>query len=129
MRKAVLIGLPFLALGMLFLLKLVFPFILAHLYSCKFKEVTGYWCPGCGNTRFAIYLLRGDILTAIKCNYGTDIVIVTIILFYIEQLLKYFGINKNDSSTGSTLNFVKVIVVNLLSSKLCTTTPKSVSPI
>ena len=54
MRKAVLIGLPFLALGMLFLLKLVFPFILAHLYSCKFKEVTGYWCPGCGNTRFAI---------------------------------------------------------------------------
>ena len=103
MRKAVLIGLPFLALGMLFLLKLVFPFILAHLYSCKFKEVTGYWCPGCGNTRFAIYLLRGDILTAIKCNYGTDIVIVTIILFlgnsfscgydllYFEKFYTYFG--------------------------------------
>ena len=38
MRKAVLIGLPFLALGMLFLLKLVFPFILAHLYSCKLQD-------------------------------------------------------------------------------------------
>ena len=93
MRKAVLIGLPFLALGMLFLLKLVFPFILAHLYSCKFKEVTGYWCPGCGNTRFAIYLLRGDILTAIKCNYGTDIVIVTVILFFDFNTNRNYEIN------------------------------------
>lgn len=94
MRKAVLILLPFLILAMLFLLKIILPFILAHLYTCKFKEVTGYWCPGCGNTRFVIYFLRGDILTAIKCNYGTDVVIVSIIMLYIEQLLKSFGINK-----------------------------------
>ena len=106
MRKAVLIGLPFLALGMLFLLKLVFPFILAHLYSCKFKEVTGYWCPGCGITRFAI-------LTAIKCNYGTDIVIVTIILFYIEQLLKCFGINKK-LLPRKTAFWVTVLVVVMI---------------
>ena len=113
MRKAVLIGLPFLALGMLFLLKLVFPFILAHLYSCKFKEDTGYWCPGCGNTRFAIYLLRGDILTAIKCNYGTDIVIVAIILFYIEQLLKCFGINKK-LLPRKTAFWVTVLVIVMI---------------
>lgn len=94
MRKAVLLLLPFLILAMLFLLKIILPFILAHLYTCKFKEVTGYWCPGCGNTRFVIYFLRGDILTAIKCNYGTDVVIVSIIMLYIEQLLKCFGINK-----------------------------------
>ena len=33
-------------------------------------------------------------MKAIRCNYGTDVVIITVVLFYIEQLLKSFGINK-----------------------------------
>lgn len=61
----------------------------------------------------AIYLLRGDILTAIKCNYGTDIVIVTVILFYIEQLLKYFGINKK-LLPRKTAFWVTVLVVVMI---------------
>ena len=94
MKKVILILLPFLVFFALLLLKSVYPYIVAHLYSCKFKEVTGYWCPGCGNTRFVINFLNGNILKAVRCNYGTAVVIITVFLFYLEQLLKTFGINK-----------------------------------
>lgn len=94
MKKVILILLPFLVFFALLMLKSVYPYIVAHLYSCKFKEVTGYWCPGCGNTRFVINFLNGNILKAVRCNYGTAVVIITVFLFYLEQLLKTFGINK-----------------------------------
>lgn len=111
MRKAVLIGLPFLALGMLFLLKLVFPFILAHLYSCKFNGSYRILVSRLWKYKIWQYIFSEEIYwSAIKCNYGTDIVIVTIILFYIEQLLKYFGINKK-LLPRKTAFWVTVLVV------------------
>lgn len=36
---------------------------------CVFKTVTGLQCPGCGNTRAVLALMRGEILAALKCNW------------------------------------------------------------
>lgn len=36
--------------------------------GCTFRQVTGWFCPGCGGTRGLHYLLRGDILLALQHN-------------------------------------------------------------
>ena len=35
---------------------------------CLFHQITGLLCPGCGNSRAALALLRLDIGTALSCN-------------------------------------------------------------
>ncbi|HRQ87604.1 MAG TPA: DUF2752 domain-containing protein, partial [Bacteroidia bacterium] len=35
---------------------------------CAFHEVTGWHCPGCGNTRAAHALLHGDLAEALRQN-------------------------------------------------------------
>ena len=35
---------------------------------CPWRTVTGLWCPGCGLTRAAHHLLRGDVTTALRYN-------------------------------------------------------------
>jgi hypothetical protein len=36
--------------------------------GCTFRQVTGWLCPGCGGTRGVHYLLRGEILLALRHN-------------------------------------------------------------
>ena len=36
--------------------------------SCPFYRLTGLQCPGCGNSRAALALLRLDVLGALRCN-------------------------------------------------------------
>lgn len=36
--------------------------------KCPFHELTGLWCPGCGSTRAACALARGDVFDAIRHN-------------------------------------------------------------
>lgn len=35
---------------------------------CLFRRITGFLCPGCGNTRAALALLRLDVPAAIQAN-------------------------------------------------------------
>lgn len=35
---------------------------------CPIHALTGFWCPGCGSTRAADALLRGDLDRALKNN-------------------------------------------------------------
>lgn len=39
-----------------------------HSLPCVFYELTGFYCPGCGSTRFARRLLNFDIPGAFKSN-------------------------------------------------------------
>ena len=36
--------------------------------KCIFYELTGIYCPGCGNTRALYAALHGDILRSLRCN-------------------------------------------------------------
>ena len=44
-----------------------------YLPDCTFNTVTGYLCPGCGNTRSLTYLLNGDILSALGLANSANI--------------------------------------------------------
>jgi hypothetical protein len=43
--------------------------------ACAFHAATGWWCPGCGLTRAAHHLLRGDIGTALSYHALVPIVL------------------------------------------------------
>ena len=56
-----------------------------YLPDCTFNTVTGYLCPGCGNTRSLTYLLNGDILSALRCNVTIPFLGMLLVLLYIEN--------------------------------------------
>ena len=53
---------------------------------CSFYSLTGYWCPGCGNTRSAEALLHGHILSSVRNNPLLPLLLLVLILAYIENL-------------------------------------------
>lgn len=51
-----------LCVGMYFVLRNIFDFdLIDYTNGCVFNKMTGYYCPGCGGTRAAFALLRGNI--------------------------------------------------------------------
>ncbi len=78
MTRPVAIVVALLLAGATVLLKLR-PEILSHFGPpCVFHSLTGLYCPGCGGTRAAILLLRGDIPGAIRMNVFAVIVIACV---------------------------------------------------
>lgn len=59
--------------------------------KCAFHVATGYLCPGCGNTRSVIYLLQGDILSALRCNISVPLLLLLLTALYIEMLFSLAG--------------------------------------
>ena len=58
---------------------------------CSFYMVTGYFCPGCGNTRSVRALLSGDILLSLRNNPIIPFACVIGILAYAELLIGFSG--------------------------------------
>ena len=48
-------------------------------FPCVFHEMTGFYCPGCGSTRSARFLIRGDLGRSFIYN---PIVPYTIFFYY-----------------------------------------------
>ncbi len=55
---------------------------LAHgdVVFCTFRRLTGYPCPGCGTTRMALAVLRGDLHGAVACNPLAFVACVAVML-------------------------------------------------
>ena len=66
-----------------------------NLIPCLFKSLTGYDCPGCGNTRSVLSLLHGDFPRAVKYNPFPPFAIITGALFYTEWGIRLFGKKKD----------------------------------
>ena len=62
-----------------------------RLPQCFFNKYLHIYCPGCGMTRAAEALMRGDILLSLRNNFMLIGGIVLGLLYYIEYALKVFG--------------------------------------
>lgn len=82
--------LPFIvALGCILTSWFVINFV--TLPECILYKYTGFYCPGCGNTRAVIALLKGDILLSLRQNAMIVTLIVCGAILYTEPLFKSFG--------------------------------------
>lgn len=59
--------------------------------SCSFNLLTGYYCPGCGNTRSANALLHGNIMLSLRNNIAIPFISLMLVGFYIENMFGIFG--------------------------------------
>ncbi len=62
-----------------------------RLPGCFLYDVTGIYCPGCGNTRSVAALLKGDVLLSLRENAAVILLVIIALLYYVELLAKTFG--------------------------------------
>jgi hypothetical protein len=62
-----------------------------HLPACPFYAMTGLWCPGCGLTRAAHALLRGDIAAAFGFNLFFPLFLGGIVVGWLAWMRQAFG--------------------------------------
>ena len=61
--------------------------------ECSVYKYTGYYCPGCGNTRSVRALMHGDILLALRNNPTLPFCGLIGLLGYAEFLIGFSGRN------------------------------------
>ena len=79
---------------LIILMKLKENFIInlsGHFPKCFFYEITGNFCPACGNTRSVIALLHGNLLLALRCNAIIPFLACIVIALYIELCFNFFN--------------------------------------
>lgn len=57
--------------------------------KCAFLEITGFYCPSCGNTRSFIALLHGDLLSSLRNNIAPVAIAILLILLYTEFFMGF----------------------------------------
>lgn len=59
--------------------------------ECSLHKLSGYYCPGCGNTRSVICLFNGDVIGSLHNNITPTLLIALLALLYAELLFSIFG--------------------------------------
>lgn len=54
--------------------------------KCVFRQLTGWYCPGCGSGRGMYQLLRGNILLAWQLNPALIIGLLLLLLMFLSDL-------------------------------------------
>ena len=87
--------------------------VLSLNYPCVFNKVTGLCCPGCGGTRAARALLKGQILRSIYDYPPLIYAVVVYIVFMVRCFLyRHFGIRK--SPDGAVIKYMYIFVALML---------------
>lgn len=96
-----------LAIGILF-------YILArlgHPVPCLFRRITGFNCPGCGNTRVVFALLRFDIAGAFSYNLLFPVEFLYLGFVYIQCAIAYLKTGKLSYHSPTPVLDVTVLVI------------------
>ena len=88
-RLIILLTVPCVILG-LFLMRERLIALSASFPPCSFRVLTGYHCPGCGNTRSVKALMHGDILLSLRNNPIILFGCLVGVQFYAEQIVGFF---------------------------------------
>lgn len=89
-KKVIALIIPVLA-ALIYILKDFFITLGDFLPPCVIHYVTGYYCPGCGNTRSVTALLHGDIIASLHNNVTPLVILILCLGFYIEYVFSAFG--------------------------------------
>ncbi|MEG1718981.1 MAG: DUF2752 domain-containing protein [Clostridia bacterium] len=82
---------PFILFVVAYLLKEQIAIVAEYIPKCGFKRVTGYACPGCGNTRSVFALLNFDILGSLRLNITPIVGGIILFILYLEVVFASFG--------------------------------------
>lgn len=85
--KTFLILLPFITIPLAYLAKSLYvSYIIPLSQPCLFNKLTGYYCPGCGNTRAVLAIMSGKILKSIGYNPLPTLLLCIAVVHYIWTL-------------------------------------------
>ena len=87
--------------------------VLSFSYPCVFNKVTGLCCPGCGGTRAARALLRGEIIKSIY-DYPPLLYAVIVYVIFMARcfLYRHFGVRK--SKDGAIIKYLYIFLALML---------------
>ncbi len=75
---------------LLFIITLYFMFKYNTFIPCLFHKITNLYCPGCGNTRMVIELLKGNFYQSFRYNILTFIFLPVYLFYGINFIVSYF---------------------------------------
>lgn len=78
---------------------------------CIFKEITGFYCAGCGVTRMCIAILKFDFYTAFRSNMFVFSLLPFIFIYSAVDIVKYVKTGKTIQS--KIINIIILIVAIL----------------
>jgi hypothetical protein len=87
----IVIAVPLIIIALVTLLNNFIIYLGTILPQCPFYKLTGYYCPGCGNTRSVIHLMKGDIIGSLRYNIAPITLIIILSLLYLELVTYIFG--------------------------------------
>ena len=105
--KIFVIIMPIISIALIYsAVKLYTQYIYSIEFPCIFNLFTGYFCPGCGNTRSIIALLNGHIILSLRYNPFIILLFVFLILLYIELFTSTFYVHKKIIPRSNKFLFV-----------------------
>ena len=82
---------------------------------CLFREITHFYCPGCGISRALRSLIHLDLYQAFRYNNLIIILLPIIIIYYLEKILNYFNIKNLNITKFMNNTFWIILLVIVIS--------------
>lgn len=82
-----------------------------YMPPCIFYTVSGYYCPGCGGTRAALALLRGDLLTSLFYNPVVPYGVATATWFMLTQTIERLSRGRIQCAMHFRMIYVYILLI------------------